>query len=52
MGLPPTGRAFALPMIMLWTLHDRRIVHERRMYDFIGMLVQIGMLKAKPAQAV
>ena len=47
MGLPPTGRAFELPMVMLATLHDRRIVHERRIYDFTGMLVQIGILKAK-----
>ena len=25
------------------------ITHERRIYDFTGMLVQIGVLKAKPA---
>src|SRR5580693_7604252 len=36
MGLPPTGRAFALPMVMLSTVRDRRIVHERRIYDFTG----------------
>ena len=47
MGLPATGRAFALPMVMLSTVRDRRIVHERRIYDFTGMLVQIGILKAK-----
>jgi steroid delta-isomerase-like uncharacterized protein len=47
MGLPPTGKAFALPMVVLATLNDRRIVHERRVYDFTGMLVQIGILKAK-----
>jgi steroid delta-isomerase-like uncharacterized protein len=47
MGLPPTGRAFDLPMVMLTTLSDGRIVHERRIYDFTGMLVQIGILKAK-----
>jgi steroid delta-isomerase-like uncharacterized protein len=47
MGLPPTGRAFEVPMVMLATLRDRCIVHERRIYDFTGMLVQIGILKAK-----
>jgi steroid delta-isomerase-like uncharacterized protein len=47
MGLPPTGRAFELPMVTLSTLLDHRIVHERRIYDFTGMLVQIGILKAK-----
>ncbi len=49
MGLPPTGRAFELPMVMLATLNDGHIVHERRIYDFTGMLVQIGILKAKAA---
>jgi steroid delta-isomerase-like uncharacterized protein len=47
MGLPPTGKAFELPMVVLSTLHDRRVVHERRTYDFTGMLMQIGILKAK-----
>jgi steroid delta-isomerase-like uncharacterized protein len=47
MGLPPTGKAFEVPMVMLATLNDHRIVHERRIYDFTGMLVQIGILKAK-----
>jgi hypothetical protein len=28
---------------------DGAVVHERRIYDFTGMLVQIGVLKAKPA---
>jgi hypothetical protein len=32
------------------TLNDRQeIVRERRIDDFSGFLVQIGMLKAKPA---
>jgi predicted ester cyclase len=47
MGLPPTGRAFEVPMVFLATLNDRHIVHERRIYDFTGMLLQIGILKAK-----
>ncbi len=29
-------------------LKDRKIVRERRVYDFTGLLVQIGLLKAKP----
>jgi hypothetical protein len=28
---------------------DGRIVHERRILDFTGVLVQVGVLKAKPA---
>ena len=27
---------------------DGQIVQERRVYDFTGMLVQIGVLKARP----
>jgi len=30
-------------------LRNGKIVHERRIYDFTGLLVQIGVLKAKPA---
>ena len=48
MGLPPTGKPFRLPLVYLSTLNERQIVHERRIYDFTGMLVQIGVLKAKP----
>ena len=49
MGLAPTGRGFSFPIALIFTLKDGRIVHERRVYDFTGMLVQIGLLKAKPA---
>lgn len=49
MGLPPTGKPFQLTMIVLCTVKDSEIVAERRIYDFTGMLVQIGVLKAKPA---
>jgi steroid delta-isomerase-like uncharacterized protein len=49
LGLPATGKAFHVPLVVLCTLADRQIVHERRIYDFTGMLIQIGVLKAKPA---
>jgi steroid delta-isomerase-like uncharacterized protein len=49
LGLQATGRPFHLPMVILYTFDDRLIVHERRIYDFTGMLLQIGVLKAKPA---
>ena len=49
MGLAPTGKPFRIPIVFLFTFDDRHIVHERRIYDFTGMLVQIGVLKAKPA---
>jgi predicted ester cyclase len=48
LGLPPSGRPFRHTAVFLYELRDRHIVHERRIYDFTGLLVQIGVLKAKP----
>jgi steroid delta-isomerase-like uncharacterized protein len=49
MGVPPTGKPFRLAGVFLYELRDGTIVRERRIYDFTGMLIQIGLLKAKPA---
>ena len=49
MGLPPTGKRFTMPMVFLFTLNDGKIQHERRVYDFTGLMIQLGVLKAKPA---
>lgn len=46
--LEPTGKAFRIPIVFLYTLKDRQIVRERRIYDYTGMLVQVGILKVKP----
>ncbi|MGB7219985.1 MAG: ester cyclase [Vicinamibacterales bacterium] len=48
LGLPPTGKAFHLPGVFLYEFKDGLIVRERRIYDFTGMLVQVGLLRAKP----
>ena len=48
MGLPPSRKSFRLKAVFLYELRDRKIVHERRIYDFTGLLMQIGVLKAKP----
>ena len=48
MGLPPSGRGFKLRTVMMFELRGGRIVHEQRIYDFTGMLIQVGILKAKP----
>ena len=48
MGLPPTRKPFRVPMVMLCTVKDGYIVREQRIYDFTGMLMQIGLLKGKP----
>jgi len=49
MGLPPTGKPFRLPIVFVYAFGDGSIVHERRIYDFTGLLLQIGVLKARPA---
>lgn len=49
MGLPPSGRAFRVPAVFLYELRGDKIVRERRIFDFTGLLVQIGALKARPA---
>ncbi len=48
MGMAPTGRAVRFAIVFLYDLRDGLIVKERRIYDFTGLLVQVGMLKAKP----
>ena len=47
--LPPTGRKFTIRGVNLMTVADGRILHERRVYDFTGLLVRLGVLKATPA---
>ena len=49
LGMPPTGKPFRLAVVFIYELKDRKILRERRIYDFTGLLVQIGTLKAKPA---
>ena len=48
MGLTPSGRGFKLRTVMMFELRGGKIVREQRIYDFTGMLIQIGILKAKP----
>lgn len=49
MGLEPSSRPFRFALTFLLELDANAIVRERRIYDFTGLLVQIGVLKAKPA---
>ena len=47
-GVAPTGRRVAFVMALVMTVENGEIVHERRVLDFTGVLVQVGVLKAKP----
>ncbi len=49
LGLPPTGRTFRVPGVFLYDVKDGLITRERRIYDFTSVLIQTGLLKAKPA---
>jgi steroid delta-isomerase-like uncharacterized protein len=48
-GLVGTGRSFTLSGAFFMTFRDGRIISMRSIYDFTGLLLQIGILKAKPA---
>jgi steroid delta-isomerase-like uncharacterized protein len=50
-GMPGTNRRieFRNARLMLWD-EQGLIAHERRIYDFTGLLVQLGVLRAKPAK--
>jgi predicted ester cyclase len=49
MELPPTGKAFRVPVVFVYTLSDGKITHSQTVYDFSGVLIQVGILRAKPA---
>ena len=49
LGLAPTGRTFRVPVVWLGRVSGGQIVHSQPVYDFSGVLIQIGVLKAKPA---
>ena len=48
LGLEPTGKPFHFAAAVLYDLQNGLIARERRIYDFTGLLIQIGVLRAKP----
>ena len=49
MGVRPSGRPFKMTTSFFYEVRSGKIVRELRIYDFTGMLVQVGILRAKPA---
>jgi len=49
LGLAGTGRKFQITGALLYQFDDGLIAEERRIYDFTGLLMQVGVLKGKPA---
>lgn len=48
MGLPPTHKAFRMWIVLVYTVADGHITRFQTIYDFTGVLIQIGTLRAKP----
>ncbi len=48
-GLEPTGKRFEARCSFLFRFSENKIACETRIYDFTGILLQLGVLKAKPA---
>ncbi len=49
-GVPATGRRIEIPMVFVYRFDAGGLIeHERRVLDFTGVLVQVGVLRAKPA---
>ena len=47
-GMPGTGKRIERTIAYFLTFRDGLIAKERRVYDFTSMLMQLGVLKAKP----
>jgi steroid delta-isomerase-like uncharacterized protein len=50
MGIPGSGRKFDIKGVRMFEMRDGLIAHERRYYDFTGLLIQLGILRGKPAR--
>jgi steroid delta-isomerase-like uncharacterized protein len=50
MGLPGSGRKFDIEGVRMFEMQDGLISYERRYYDFTGLLIQLGVLRGKPAR--
>ena len=48
MGLPATGRKAKVSGVFVLKLDDDLVEEELRLYDFTALLVQVGVLRAKP----
>jgi predicted ester cyclase len=49
-GMPGTRRRIHFTVAQLLSFEDDLIAHDRRIYDFTGVLLQVGILRAKPAR--
>ena len=50
MGMEGSGRTCEIQGVCIFEMSDGVIAHERRIYDFTGLLIQLGVLRSKPAR--
>jgi steroid delta-isomerase-like uncharacterized protein len=48
-GIAPSGKRIERTVVFVLTLRDGLITKETRVYDFTSMLIELGVLRAKPA---
>jgi len=48
-GVPASHRQISFTMVFVFEMRDGQIAQERRLYDFTSVLVQLGVLRARPA---
>jgi len=48
-GMPASGKRIEQAIAYVLTFSDGRIAKEVRIYDFTSLLMQVGVLRAKPA---
>ena len=48
LGLPATGKRIEFRGVLLERFESGQLVHERRIHDFTGLMVRLGVLKVKP----
>jgi steroid delta-isomerase-like uncharacterized protein len=49
MGIPGTGKRVEFDCVLIFDFEEGLIKRERRIYDFTGALIQLGVLRGKPA---
>lgn len=49
MGIPGSGKRTEFECVLVMAMRGELIARERRIYDFTGLLMQIGVLRGKPA---
>jgi uncharacterized protein (TIGR02246 family) len=47
-GVAASGRHIEVQVALIMSVADGLVTEERRIYDFTGFLVMVGVLKAKP----